>query len=94
MDNVKNWMTSMRLKLNGEKIEFIMIGHKTQLSKCDTTSVEIDNNTISLTDMVKYLGAHLDQQLAFKKHITEKCRKAMTNLIGIRNMHVKLVNGL
>ena len=76
----------MRLKLNGDKTEFMLIGCREQLKKCVTSSIHSDRNLIPVSNIVRYLGAHLDHQLSFKHHVSEKCRFAMANIIGIRNV--------
>ena len=78
-------MTSMRLKLNPEKTEFIIFGYRDQLKKCETSHINT-RTEISHSNIVKYLGANLDESLSFNNHITQKCRKAMYNLVRIRSI--------
>ena len=86
LTNISKWMDSMRLKLNEEKTEFILFGYRTQLSKCATHSLKVNSNLIQKSTDVCYLGVTLDNSLTFKTHVTAKCRKAMANLINIRNI--------
>ena len=44
LKNVKIWMDENRLWMNDGKTEFIMFGAKTQLPKCKTTSIDVNNN--------------------------------------------------
>ena len=32
--NIKEWMNSVRLKMNNSKLEFIIFGNRTQVNKC------------------------------------------------------------
>ena len=60
------------------------------LSKCITTNIEVNGHTIDQSIIVKYLGAWLDQELKLKQHITNKCRLAMANIQGIKNLRLML----
>ena len=83
---VKNWMDSMHLKMNPTKTKFIYFGHNLQLRKCTESSLNVMGVTIHRTDCIKYLGAHLDDNLTFKKHVAAKCKAAMGNLLEIRSI--------
>ena len=87
MADISNWMGMMRLKLNNDRTEFIMFGYRTQLSKCVTESFNANCVPVKPSQCVKYLGANLDQNLKFKDHINQKCRKATDNFFGICNIH-------
>ena len=86
MIRVKNWMTSMRLKLNDSKTEFIVFGSRQQLLKLNLNSIDVNGCTVHSTSMVKYLGSWLDERLSFKFHIARKCQSAMSNLFKVRNI--------
>ena len=74
---IKSWMDANRLKMNGSKTEFIMFGHRKQLQKCITSSINIDGDSVNRLHIVKYLGALLDEELTLKQHIQHKCKSAM-----------------
>ena len=44
------------------------------------------NVNIIMSETIKYLGARLDSNLSFKKHITERCKMAMWNLHKIKHI--------
>ena len=54
------------------------IGSRQQLQKCH--SQQINSENIAKSETIKYLGAWIDSNLSFKKHITERCKMAMWNL--------------
>ena len=83
---VKNWMDHNRLKMNSNKTEFILIGSKQQLQKCYTSQININSENIIMSETIKYLGAWLDSNLSFKKHITERCKMAMWNLHNLKHI--------
>ena len=85
-DRVQGWMDGMRLKLNSEKTEFIIIGHPKQLSKLNTKSVNVGSATIEASDCVKCLGTHIDRNLNFRTHTTLKCKTAISNFLRIKSI--------
>ena len=82
--NIKSWMDANRLKMNGSKTEFIMFGHRKQLQKCITSSINIDGDSVNRLHIVKYLGALLDEELTLKQHIQHKCKSAMYGIHRIK----------
>ena len=83
---VKNWMDHNRLKMNSDKTEFILIGSKQQLQKCYTKQININSENIIMSETIKYLGAWIDSNLSFKKHITERCKNAMWNVHRLKHI--------
>ena len=84
MQDIKVWMDQVRLKMNNSKTEFIYFGWPSQLGKCITNCINVNNETIERATSTKYLGAYLDSQLDFKLHIQTKCKAAMLNLLKIK----------
>ena len=84
MLKVKSWMDHVHLKLNEAKTEFKYFGWPSQLGKCTVSTIDINGENIARSEVTKYLGAHLDSALNFKKHIKTKCKAAMFNLQRIR----------
>ena len=84
LSRVKEWMDSMRLKMNEGKTEFIIIGSSHQIAKCSTTQLKMNNIEVQRSSVIKYLGTHMDERLGFKEHITAKCRTAAINFQRIK----------
>ena len=84
--NLKVWMNENRLKMNSDKTEFVLFGSRSQLDKCKTKALNVDDTEVVLVDRMKYLGVILDQNLNMKKHITTKCQTAMFNIQCIKNI--------
>ena len=82
--DVKVWMDQNCLKMNDSKTEFIMFASRLMLQKCDTTKINVNGSNIQCSDIIKYLGAWLDQHLQLVHHITLKCRTAMINFQKIK----------
>ena len=84
MQDIKDWMDQVWLKMNDCKTEFIFFGWPSQLGKCITNSININNEIVERATSTKYLGAYLDSKLDFKLHIQTKCKTAMLNLLKIK----------
>jgi hypothetical protein len=81
---VQQWMNLNRLKMNSEKTEFLLCGHKSQLRKCNITTLNVGDTVVPVADNIKYLGLIVDAELNFKAHIKNKCRIASLNLRNIK----------
>ena len=84
MQDIKVWMDQVRLKMNNSKTKFIYFGWPSQLGKCISNSINVNEEIIERSTTTKYLGAYLDSRLDFKQHIQTKCKAAMLNLLKIK----------
>ena len=71
--NIKGTMDCNRLRMNNGKTDFIMFGSKLQLAKCITNSININGTEVQRSEVRKYLGAWLDQNLTLTEHVNRKC---------------------
>ena len=78
------WMDKNQLRMNIDKTEFILFGSKTQLVKCITTSLNVNNTEIKVAETIRYIGVLLDRLLNFKHHITCKCQITVLNIQHIK----------
>ena len=60
-------MNQMRLKLNTDKTEFLLTGHAKQLKKCHIEEISLDGDMIPRSEVVRCLGAFIDQNLDFSQ---------------------------
>ena len=81
--HLKQWMDMMCLKVNPDKTEYILFGSQQQLKKTSQESLNAQGDLIAVSKVVRYLGGFLDKNLNFKRHIKEKTKKAMANIIKI-----------
>ena len=79
-------MDENRLKMNQSKTEFILFGSSKQLQKCSSKILDVNGTSVMRSDVIKYLGVHLDKELNLKTHIVKKCRVASLNLYRIRQI--------
>ena len=77
--DVKLWMDHNHLKMNDSKTKFIMFTSRQMLQKCVTTALDVNGLDVQGSNIIKYLGAWLDQHLQLVHHITLRCRTAMLN---------------
>ena len=77
----------MHLKLNPDKMKYILFGSWYQLKKTSPEPLDTHSDPIALSDTMRYLGGFLEKHLHFKKHINEKAKKAMANITKIHVIH-------
>ena len=90
---INNWMNVNRLKMNMDKIGFILFRSRYHLPKCETSSINICGDTVVKSSKIKLLGVWLDENLSFKSQINIKCKTAMYNLQWIQNIRKVLSVG-
>ena len=78
--------------MNASKTEYIYFGSSHQLTKCEKKSLDVNGELVERTDVIKYLGAYMDEQLNMQKHITEKCRKAIYGLYRLKQVRKVLTD--
>ena len=70
LNDVKEWMSACKLKLNPDKTEFIILGSKSQRVKLsDHFPVNILGNSLEPAESVKNLGVWFDSDLSLSKHV-------------------------
>jgi hypothetical protein len=84
MNIAKNWMNSVRLKMNASKTEFIYFGNNTYVKNTRNTELSVNGNQVPRSKSVRLLGAWLDTELCYKTHVSMKCRTAMLNFQRIK----------
>ena len=77
---IKTWMDHNCLKMNDFKTEFIMYGSRQQLSKINTSNIDLNGVTITKSDSIRYLGTDLEEMLSLKKMVNHICRVTIGNL--------------
>ena len=83
LNNIHQWMSANRLKMNPSKTEVILFRSQRLLSKNSISSINVAGDTIHTSNCIKYLGAQLDCNLTFDDYIKAKCGKAIINIRNI-----------
>ena len=63
------WLRGLRLTLNEEKTEVILLGNPRTLIKCTFTGIHVGNTLISPSTQIRSLGVLLDSNLSMKAHV-------------------------
>ena len=87
--DIRRWMITNKLKINGSKTEFIVF--RSPQLKCDLSglSVNVGESMITQSSKVRDLGVIFDQFLNLDDHITAICRSThfhIRNIGKIRNL--------
>ena len=68
--DVNQWMTTNKLKMNGDKTEIMICGSIPKLRNIQIESINIDNDPIDISDNVRNLGFFLDKHLNMNVHVS------------------------
>ena len=66
---IRVWMHTNLLKLNDEKMEFIMIGTRQQLTRAGNAEIQIRDDMIQPTNFVRNLGFFYDKYMKDTSHV-------------------------
>ena len=70
LDDVKEWMSTSKLKLNPDKTKFIISGSKRQRDKLKACfPTDILGSSLRPVDSVKNLGVWFDSDFSLSKHV-------------------------
>lgn len=90
VDDIRNWMSSNRLRLNASKTEVIWLGSAKRLSCCSFQPIIISGEFVHPVNKVKSLGVLLDSSLTFDSHVTRLVGTCYYHLRQIRNIRHSL----
>ena len=77
IDDIKDWMTDNKLKLNDDKTEVMIISSSRMSTALSIPeSFDIGNGSVPFSDTVKNLGVTLDCHLSLKTHVLNLVRTA------------------
>ena len=81
LNDVKDWMSTSKLKLNPDKTEFIIFGSKRQRDKLKACfPINILGNPLCPVGSVKNLGVWFDSDLSLSKHVQNVCKSCFVKL--------------
>ncbi len=88
IDDIRSWMHLNKLKLNGDKTEFLHFNPDNRHSHSDLTeTIKIGADIISTSSEAKNLGVIFDSDFTMNDHITAVCKSANYQLYKIS--HIK-----
>ena len=87
LDDVKQWMSTSKLKLNPDKTEFIIFGSKRQRDKLKACfPIDILGNSLCPADSVKNLGVWFNSDFSLSKHVQSVCKSCFVKLRDFRHV--------
>ena len=87
LQDVKEWMSASKLKLNPDKTEFILFGSKKQRERLNVCfPIDILGNPLHPTKSVRNLGVWFDSDFSFSKHVQNVCKSCFIQLRDFRNI--------
>merc|ERR1712115_79758 len=84
--DIQNWMTKNKLQLNGGKTEAMLVGTNNKLSKIDSQSFKLGDNTIPLVSSVKNLGVSIDNTLSMQSFVSSTAQSCFYQLRRISSI--------
>ena len=79
-------MFSMKLKLNSDKTEFILIGTRQQLTKINIPHISVGDTEIRPSSVVRNLGSWFDNTLSMEVHVSNICKSSFYYLYNLRRI--------
>ena len=77
---INDWMRQNKLKMNADKTEILLCGSIQKLNNVNIDCIEIDDDSIDISNSVRNLGFFLDKNLNMNVHVTN-LRKSCYNEI-------------
>ena len=87
---ISTWMSSNRLKLNGDKTQFIWMGSRQRLMKIQQTALFVQGAELSPLSSVRDLGFIMDSRLTMSDHISSVVRSCFFQLRQLRSVRHSL----
>ena len=86
--DIKNWVTTNKLKLNGEKTEIIILSNKSKNVPIDLNHLNYAGEEISIpsANVVRNLGVYFDSNLTMESHIKKVTQFQLQNIGKIRDL--------
>ena len=87
LKDVKEWMSTSKLKLNPDKTEFIIFGSKRQTDNLKACfPINILGSPLSPVNSVRNLGVWSDSDFSLSKHIQNVCKSCFVKLRDFRHV--------
>ena len=77
---INDWMVTNKLKMNTDKTEVMLCGTSAKLKSIEIDSVDVCDDTVSLSNHVKNLGVFMDQNFNLQTHISKTRQKCYYEL--------------
>ena len=94
---ITQWTKKFDLKLNPEKTQAIIMGHKRLLSsinECEVCPVKVNSTEIHYSSVVKNLGVYMDKHLDWSKQVASTCKKVFSIIHTLQHAKIFLSTSL
>ena len=92
LDDVRNWMTANKLKLNHSKTEVLVVASKQHLKQMQDISLCIGGITVKPKQSVRNLGSYFDSNLSMNAQINKVTQTAYYHLNKISRIRSYLTS--
>ena len=86
LDDVKEFMSTIKLKLNPDKTEFIIFGSKRRDKLEAYFPIDILGSPLCPVDSVKNLGVWFNSDFSLSKHVQNVCKSYFVKLLDSRHV--------
>ena len=83
LDDVRTWMLTNKLELNGDKTEVLLVVRKNHKQNLESVQVQIGPATIRSQTVVKNLGAKFDRNFTMGAQVLDVKKRACFHLRNI-----------
>ena len=85
--NISNWMRQNKMSINTKKSEFMIIGHKRQLTHIQNPiRLDVSGEEVQRVHEVKYVGVSVDESLPWTTQYKKLKSKLKSGLSSIRKL--------
>ena len=87
VEAISDWMVNMKLKLNTDKTELLVIRSKFRTQPVPDIQILVGNSVIQPASKIRNLGVIFDETLSFDDHISATCQSAYWQLKNINSIY-------
>lgn len=87
--DIDNWMGTNKLKLNGDKTEWMILTSPRLRPHVELSTITIDNSIITASPVIRNLGSWFDQAATMTEHVNAICKSCyyhLHNIAAIRDI--------
>ena len=92
IDEVRNWMSVNKLKMNDDKTEVLSCSTKSKLTHLIIDHLNIGDEKVEFSNTVKNLGVVFDRDLSMSSHVNNMCKLSYLELRRLSQIRPFLSN--
>ena len=83
---ITTWIESNKMTMNVSITQVMILSRRAARSRAELINVQINGTTIPKQKSIKYLGVTIDNDLSWKTHIGNVCRRMLAAIASIRRL--------